>query len=265
LCVVDDAQWLDRESAHILAFVARRLATDPIVMLFATRNDNDELAGLPELMPGLADEAAGRLLSSVLDGPVDPRIRNRILEETRGNPLALLELPRGLTTEELAVGFGVPVELPLPRRIEETFGRRIQQLPLDSQRLLVIAAADQLGHAAKVWRAAATLGIGPEAIQPAEMAGLLHIDTRIRFRHPLVRSAAYRGASGRERQIAHRALAEASDPVAEPDRRAWHLAAATDEPDDAVADELERSAGRAQERGGLVAVPAALRSSTVMC
>jgi DNA-binding CsgD family transcriptional regulator len=254
LCVVDDAQWLDRESAHILAFVARRLSTDPIVMLFASRNDDDELAGLPELvLPGLEDEAAGHLLSSVLDGPVDPRIRSRILEETRGNPLALLELPRGLTTEELAVGFGVPVELPLPRRIEETFGRRIQQLPSDTQRLLLIAAADQLGHAAKVWRAAGTLGIGAEAIQPAEVAGLLDIDTRIRFRHPLVRSAVYRGASGRERQIAHRALAEASDPIAEQDRRAWHLAAATEEPNDAVADELERSAGRAHERGGLVA------------
>jgi DNA-binding CsgD family transcriptional regulator len=262
LCVVDDAQWLDRESAQILAFVARRLATDPIVMLFASRNDNDELAGLPELvLPGLADEAAGRLLSSVLDGPVDPRIRTRILEETRGNPLALLELPRGLTTEELAVGFGVPVELPLPRRIEETFGRRIQQLPLDSQRLLLIAAADQLGHAAKVWRAAGTLGISAEAIQPAEVAGLLNIDTRIRFRHPLVRSAVYRGASGRERQIAHRALADASDPVGEPDRRAWHLAAATDEPDDVVADELERSAGRAHERGGLVAAATFLERS----
>jgi DNA-binding CsgD family transcriptional regulator len=262
LCVVDDAQWMDRESAQTMAFVARRLTTDPIVMLFATRNDNDELAGLPELvLPGLADEAADELLSSVVEGPLTPQVRARILEETRGNPLALLELPRGLTTEELAVGFGVPVELPLPRRIEETFGRRIQQLPSDTQRLLLIAAADQLGHAAKVWRAAATLGIGAEAIQPAEVAGLLNIDTRIRFRHPLVRSASYRGASGRERQIAHRALAAASDPLAEPDRRAWHLAAASDEPDDAVADELERSAGRAHERGGLVAAATFLERS----
>jgi DNA-binding CsgD family transcriptional regulator len=262
LCVVDDAQWLDRESAQILAFVARRLVTDPIVMLFASRQETDELAGLPELiLSGLAEEHAGVLLSSVLVGPLDPRIRSRIIDETRGNPLALLELPRGLTTEELVVGFGAPVDLPLPRRIEETFGRRIEQLPLDTRRLLLIAAADQLGHAAKVWRAAETLGIGAEAMQPAEVAALLTMDSEVRFRHPLVRSAAYRGASGRERQIVHRALADASDPVLEPDRRAWHLAAATDETDEAVANELERSAGRAHERGGLIAAAAFLERS----
>jgi DNA-binding CsgD family transcriptional regulator len=262
VCVVDDAQWLDRESAQTLAFVARRLLTDPIVMLFATRNDAGELAGLPDLvLSGLADEDADELLSSVVEGPLAPRVRSRVIEETRGNPLALLELPRGLTTADLAVGFGVPVEMPMSRRIEETFGRRIQQLPFDTRRLLVIAAADQVGQAATVWRAAAKLGIGADAVEAAEVAGLVNLDSLVRFRHPLVRSAVYRGASRQERQIAHRALADVSHPVIEPDRRAWHLAAATDEPDEGVADELERSAGRAHERGGLVAAATFLERS----
>lgn len=262
LCIVDDAQWLDRESAQILAFVARRLLTDPIVMLFGTRNDKDELVGLPELvLEGLADDDADILLSTVVDRRLTRGLRNRIIAETQGNPLALLELPRDLTASELAVGFGGPVEGSLSRRIEETFGRRIHQLPPAARQLLLVAAADQLGQAAKVWRAAESLGIGREAAQSAEAAELLSMDVVVRFRHPLVRSAVYRGASYRERQAVHRALAAVSDPVAEPDRRAWHLAAATAEPDEEIAGELERSAAWAYERGGLIAAATFLERS----
>ncbi len=262
VCVVDDAQWLDRESAKALAFVARRLMSEPIVMLFATRDYHDELAGLPELViGGLEDEDAAKLLSSVISSPVSPTVRRQIIAETRGNPLALLELPRGLTPAELTVGFGGRVDVPVPRRIEETFGRRICRLPLATQRLLLVAAADHLGDAAKVWRAAEILGIAKEAAGPAHEADLLDIGAAVRFRHPLVRSAAYRLAPYRERQLVHKALAAATDPSVDPDRHAWHLAAATAWPDEAVAGELERSAGRAQERGGWAAAAALLERS----
>ena len=225
LCIIDDAQWLDRESAQVLAFVARRLLTDPIVMLFATRQFEDELRGLPELvLEGLTDEEADALLSSVVDGPLNPQLRARIIAETRGNPLALIELPRGLTPADLAVGFGVTDGRPVPKRIEATFARRIERLPPQTQRLLLIAAADPLGQADTVWRAADLLGIGPEAADPAAEAELLEIDETARFRHPLVRSAVYRMAPPSERRIAHQALADATDPETDPDRRAWHRA-----------------------------------------
>ena len=231
-------------------------------MLFATREYDDHLAGLPELMvEGLNDEDAAELLSSVVSGPVSPSVRSRIIAETRGNPLALLELPRGLTPAELAVGFGPRVEVSLPRRIEETFGRRIGRLPLETQRLLLVAAADHLGDAAKVWRAAEILGIAKEAAGPAEEAELLDIGTAVRFRHPLVRSAVYRSASYRERRVVHQALADATDPAVDPDRHAWHLAATTAGPDEAIAEELERSAARARQRGGCAAAAALLERS----
>jgi DNA-binding CsgD family transcriptional regulator/tetratricopeptide (TPR) repeat protein len=259
LCVVDDGQWLDRASGQALAFVARRLLADPVALVFATRVETEELAGLPELIVhGLHEDDARALLASAIDGPLDERVRDRILAETRGNPLALLELPRGLTAAQLAVGFGLPDALPLSGRIEESFRRRIQQLPLDTQRLLLVASADALGEPARVWRAAESLGIGTDAGQPAAEAGLLDIGTRVRFRHPLVRSAVYRGASLEERRSVHRALAEAADPELDPDRRAWHLAEATPGADEDVASELECSAGRAQERGGLAAAAAFL-------
>jgi DNA-binding NarL/FixJ family response regulator len=262
ICVVDDAQWLDRESAQALAFVARRLMSEPIVMLFATREYDDHLAGLPELIvEGLKDEDAAELLSSVVSGPVSPSVRSRIIAETRGNPLALLELPRGLTPAELAVGFGPRVEVSLPRRIEETFGRRIGRLPRETQRLLLVAAADHLGDAPKVWRAAGILGIAKEAAEPAEEAELLDIGTAVRFRHPLVRSAVYRSASYRERRVVHQALADATDLAVDPDRHAWHRAATTAGPDEAIAEELERSAGRARQRGGCAAAAALLERS----
>jgi DNA-binding CsgD family transcriptional regulator len=262
LCVIDDAQWLDRESAQALAFVARRLLADPIVMLFATREYRDELGGLAEMfVEGLSEENASILLSSVIDVPLDTRVRDRIIAETRGNPLALLELPRGLTPAELAVGFGMPTELPVSKKIEETFGRRIQRLPAETRQMLMLAAADQAGDAAKFWRAAEILGIGSDAVQPAEEVGLLGINGGVRFRHPLVRSAAYRAASNAERRIVHLALADVTDPEVDPDRRAWHLAAAATGPDEVVANELERSAGRAFERGGCMAAAAFLERS----
>ena len=263
LCVIDDAQWLDRASAQALGFVARRLQADSVAVLFATRGPAADLAGLPELVvDGLDEQEARSLLASTIEGqPLDERVRDSIVAETRGNPLALLELPRGLTPAELAVGFGPHPTLPLSGRIEESFQRRAAELPLDTRQLLLVASADRLGDPLTVWRAAERLGVGRDAAGPAEAADLLEIGERVLFRHPLVRSAVYRAASLDERRAVHRALAEVTDSALDPDRRAWHLAAAAPRPDEAVASELERSAGRAQERGGLAAAAAFLERS----
>ena len=269
LCVVEDAQSLDRESGQVLGFVARRLGAGRIAFLFATRERRDELTGLPELpVEGLDEDDARTLLASVIRGPLDARVCDRIIAETRGNPLALLELPRGLPAAELAVGFALSPALPLAGRIEDSFRRQVGELPAETQRLLLIASADWAGEAAKVWRAAELLGIGEEAAVPAEEAavpaeeaGLLDIDTAVRFRHPLVRSAVYRQASHAERRAVHQALAEAYDPEPDADRRAWHLAAGAPGLDERIAAELEHSAGRAQERGGLAAAAAFLDRS----
>jgi DNA-binding CsgD family transcriptional regulator/tetratricopeptide (TPR) repeat protein len=263
LGVIDDAQWFDPESAQALGFVARRLLADPIVILFATRAPTRELAGLPELVvEGLAEADARALLAATITGPpLDDRVMDRIVAETRGNPLALLELPSGLTPSELAVGFGLEPMLPLSGRIEESFQRRAAELPLDTQRLLLVAAAEQLGDPATVWRAADRLGISPEAASPAAAADLMEISDRVLFRHPLVRSAVYRAASVDERRAAHRSLAVVTNAELDPDRRAWHMAAGVTGPDEQVASELERSAGRAQERGGLAAAAAFLERS----
>jgi DNA-binding CsgD family transcriptional regulator len=262
LCIVDDAHWLDRASAQALAFVARRLLADRVAFLFATRAASDDLTGLPELrVDGLAAEDARTLLASAIDAPLDERARDRIIAEARGNPLALLELPRGLTVAELAVGIRPGAALPLAARIEESFVRRLAELPVDTRRLVLVAAADQLGDPGTLWRAAARLGIGADAAPPAAAAGLVDIGADVRFRHPLVRSAVYTAASPDERREVHRALAEATDAELDPDRRAWHLAEATPGPDEHVAAELERSAGRARERGGLAAAAAFLERS----
>jgi DNA-binding CsgD family transcriptional regulator len=263
VCVVDDAQWLDRASAQALAFVARRLLAESVVVVFAARSGNEdpELTGLPELeVAGLRDGDARVLLASALRGPLDERVRDRIVAETRGNPLALLELPRGLTPAQLA-GFGPPNAPTLPGRIEDSFQRRLEALPGDTKRLLLVAAAEPVGEPLLVWRAAERLEIGTDAAAPAAAAGLAEIGTRVRFRHPLVRSAIYRAASVEERQIAHHALAHATDPQVDPDRRAWHRAQAANRPDEDVAAELERSAGRAQARGGLAAAAAFLEQA----
>jgi DNA-binding CsgD family transcriptional regulator len=257
LCIIDDAQWLDRASAQALAFVARRLLAEPVALLFAAREPSDPLTGLPELpLEGLADADARALLASVVPGRLDKRIADQVIVETRGNPLAVLELPRGLSAGQLAGGFGLPGALSLSGWIEESFLRRLEALPEETQRLLLMAAAEPTGDPALLWRAAHRLGIDAAALDPGESAGLIEVDGRVRFRHPLVRSALYRAASPHERRQAHRALAEATDTEVDPDRRAWHLAAATAGTDEAVAGELERAASRAQARGGLAAAAA---------
>jgi DNA-binding CsgD family transcriptional regulator len=267
LCVIDDAQWLDRASALAFAFVARRLLAEPIGLLFAVREPVDvrELAGLPQLtIGGLSEIDARVLLDTTLPGRLDERVRDRIVAESRGIPLALLELPRGLTPGELAGGFALPDARPLASRIERSFLRQVRSLPPDSQRLLLTAAAEPFGDVSVLWRAADRLGLGPEAAAPAEAAGLLQLGALARFRHPLVRSAVYRAASLPDRQDAHRALADSIDADIDPDRRAWHRARAAPGPDEDVAVELERSAGRAQARGGIAAAAAFLERAATL-
>jgi DNA-binding CsgD family transcriptional regulator len=265
LCLVDDEQWLDHASAQVLGLVARRLAAESVGLVFAARVPGDELAGLPELVvEGLGEADARALLAAALTGPLDAQVRDRLVAEAGGNPLALLELPQGLTPAELAGGFALPDALPLSGRIEESFRRRLEVLPADTRRLLQVAAAEPVGDPVLMWRAAEQLGIQAEAATPAAEAGLLEVGARVRFRHPLVRSAAYRSASLQERQEVHRALAQATDPTLDPDRRAWHWAQATLGPDEDVAAELERSAGRAQARGGLAATAAFLQRAVAL-
>jgi DNA-binding CsgD family transcriptional regulator len=262
ICVVDDMQWLDHASAQALGFAARRLAADPVGLVFAARVPGQDVAGLPELVvEGLAERDARVLLESVLTGPLDARVRDRIIADTHGNPLALLELPTGLTPAQLAGGFGLSSAVPLDGRIEESFGRQLEALPAQTRRLLQLAAADPSGDPVLMWRAAGRLAIGAGAAGPAEEAGLGEFGARVRFRHPLVRSAAYRSASVQTRQELHGALAEVTDPAVDPDRRAWHRAQAAPGPDEDVAAELERCAGRAQRRGGLAAAAAFLERS----
>jgi DNA-binding CsgD family transcriptional regulator len=263
LCVVDDAQWLDRASAQALVFVARRLLAEPVAMVFVTREQSDALTGFQELaVEGLPNGDARALLSSALRVPLDERVRERLVAETRGNPLALLELPRGMTPAELAGGFGLLDAPGLSGRIEDSFRRRLAGLPPDTQRLLLVAAAEPVGDPVLVWRAADRLGIAVPAASKTD--GLLAIGASVTFRHPLVRSSVYRAASLEDRQVAHRALADATDPEVDPDRRAWHLAQATPGPDEDVASELERSAARAQARGGLAAAAAFLERATAL-
>ena len=256
LCVVDDAQWLDAASTQALAFVARRLGAESVGLVFAVREPGGELhlAGLPELaLAGLDDREARELLATVVAGPLDERVRDRIVAETRGNPLALLELPRGRTPAELAGGFGLPDGSPVPGRIEQSFRERLAQLPPPTRQLLLLAAAEPAGDPVLVWRAATELGIGPDAAWPAASVGLVDFGAQVRFSHPLVRSAVYGGAAAQDRQRVHGALAAATDADADPDRRAWHRARAAAGLDEDVAAELELSAGRARARGGLAA------------
>jgi DNA-binding CsgD family transcriptional regulator len=265
LCVVDDAQWLDQASALTLAFVTRRLLAEPVGIVFAARHPGDELQHISELeVHGLRNGDARVLLSSVVRFKLDERVRDRIIAETRGNPLALLELPRGLTATQLAGGFGLLEAQTLPGRIEKSFVRRLEALPDDARLLLLVAAAEPVGDPLLLWRAAERLDIGAAAADRLRAQGLLTIDERVMFRHPLVRSGVYRSAPLEERRAAHLALAEATDRQADPDRRAWHLAAAAEGPDERVAVELERSAGRAQARGGLAAAAAFLQRAVAL-
>ena len=265
VCLIDDEQWLDHASAQALGFAARRLAADPVGLVFAAREPGAELAGLPELeVGGLRESDARALLDSALAGPMDDRVRDQIVAETQGNPLALLELPRGLSPSELAGGFGLPGAAPLSERIEESFRRQLEALPAQSRRLLLLAAAEPYGDVSLVWGAAERLGIPVQAAVPAVDAGLVEFGARVRFRHPLLRSASYRATSVAGRQAVHGALAEATDPETAPERRAWHRAQAAAGPDEEVAAELERSAGRAQARGGLAAAAAFLERSALL-
>ena len=264
ICLIDDEHWLDQASEQTLGFVARRLAADPVALVFSARDPGAELAGQPELVvEGLRADHARALLDSALAGPLDARVRDLIVAETRGNPLALLELPRGLTPAELAGGFGLPATQ-LTSRIEASFGRQLDALPAQTRRLLQLAAADPSGDRSLLWRAAGRLDLGFQAGVPAMEAGLVEFDGRVRFRHPLARSAAYRSASRAERQQLHAALAAVTDSQLDPDRRAWHLAQAVPDKDEEVAAELERSAGRAQARGGVAAAAAFLERAALL-
>jgi DNA-binding CsgD family transcriptional regulator len=265
LCVVDDAQWLDRASARALAFVARRLLAERIVLVFAAREPIDALTGFAELrVESLGRRDARALLDSVLPARLDEQVLERLVVETRGNPLAIMELPRGLTPAQLAGGFGLPEALPLSAGIEQSYMRRLTALPRDAQRFLLLAAADPVGDPALMWRAAELLGIPGSAADTVEAEGLLVVGTRVVFRHPLVRSAVYRGAGPSERRQVHAALADATEPQLDPDRRAWHRAQAASTPDEDVAAELERCATRAQARGGSAAVAAFLERAAAL-
>jgi DNA-binding CsgD family transcriptional regulator len=265
LCLIDDQQWLDRASAQVLAFVGRRLGAESVGMVFGVRELDQDLGGMPELrIDVLPDAEAAALLDSVLPGPLDTRVRDQIVAETGGNPLALLEVPRSLSPAELAGGYGLPDVARVSVGMAETFRMRVEGLPDESRRLLALAAADPTGDSAMIWRAAARLGIPPEAAIPAAKAGLAVFGNRVRFRHPLVRSAAYRSASPEEKQLAHGALAEVIDPDTDAERRAWHHAHAVPGPDEDVAAELERSADQAQARGGLAAAAAFLERAYML-
>ena len=266
VCLVDDAQWLDRASAQVLGFVARRLVAESVAVVFASRRPagGRALKALPELVvEGLAYDDARALLRSVVGGPLDDRVRDRIIAETAGNPLALLELPRGRNPAELAGGFGLPQAGPLSTRIEQSFARRVERMPQVTQQLLLIAAAEPTGDPTLVGQAAERMGVDvDEALAGAEE--LLTVDDRVRFRHPLVRSTVYGVASPADRRRAHAALAESITPADDGDRRAWHRAHAAAAPDDAVAAELDASAGRAHARGGLAAAAAFLERAAAL-
>jgi DNA-binding CsgD family transcriptional regulator len=263
LCVVDDAQWLDQASAQALGFIGRRVLAEPVALVFAVRpavpggSAPDPLAGLPELrLGGLDEQSARALLATVVSGPLDESVRARILEETHGNPLALLELYGGRSAADLAGGFALPDTGDLPRRIEDQYAARLGELPGEVQRLVLLAAADPVGNPALILRAAQVLGLDTGIMNRAAAADLVEFGANVRFRHPLVRSAAYRAAAAEDRRAAHHALAAVTDPQTDPDRRAWHRAHATAWPDEAVAEELINCAGRAQRRGGVAAAAA---------
>ena len=265
LCVVDDAQWLDGSSARALTFVARRLLGERIALVFATRDASGGFARFPQLqVKPLGRRDARALLESVLAARLDTSVLERIVNETGGNPLAILELPRGLTPAELAGGFGLPAALSLSAGIEQSFARRLARLSHEAQRLLLLAAAEPVGDPALLWRAAQQLGIPEEAAEQAESADLLTVRGAVAFRHPLVRSAVYAAAEPKERREAHHALAEATDAQIDPDRRAWHRAQGASVPDEVIATELERSAARAQARGGFAAGAAFLERAATL-
>ncbi len=262
VCLIDDAQWLDEASSQVLAFVGRRLLAEPILLLLSVREADDErvFPVLPTLtLEGLIEEDARALLRAAVPGHLDQKVRDRIVAETGGNPLALLELPRGMSPAELAGGFGVPRPDSVPGHIEKHYARRVRALAEPTQRLILLAAADPTGDATLLWAAAQTLGVPRAAAMAAESEQLLEIGPRVRFRHPLVRSAVYAAAAPEDRRAAHLALADATDAQVDPQRRVWHLASAAAGPDEAVASALERTAGTVQARAGLASAAALLQ------
>ncbi len=259
VCVVDDAQRLDRASVQALEFAARRLGDDPVAIIFAVRQcrEDHDMRGLPSLaVHGLVADDARSLLESVTVGPLDNQVRDRIVAETRGKPLMLLEMARRLAPEELAGGFGLPDGLALSARLEERFRRQLEPLPAATRRVLLIAAADPVLDRVLLRRAADRLGVRVDDAAPAAIAGLVDLNDGVRFRHPLARSAVYLAAAPEERRGVHSALAEVTDPKVDGDRRAWHRAQAAPGPDEEIASELEHAADRARARGGLVAAAA---------
>ena len=271
VCLVDDAQWLDEASSQVLGFVGRRLLAEPVGLLFAVREAAGErlFPGLPALtLEGLTDEDARALLTAAVPGHLDERVRDRIVAETGGNPLGLLELATGMSEAELAGGFAGPPQASLPGhlqgQLQDHYLRRVQVLPGPAQQLMLLAAADPTGDATLLWRAAQTLGLGPDAAAAAEAEQLLNIGSQVRFRHPLVRSAAYTAGSPEDRRAAHLALAAATDAQADPERRVWHLAAAATGPDEDVAAALEQAAAKIQARAGLAASAAFLQRSVTL-
>ena len=267
VCLVDDAQWLDDASCQVLGFVARRLLAESVLLLFAVRETADEqmFPGLPALtVEGVTDEDARALLTAAVPGHVDERVCDRIVAETRGNPLGLLELARGLNQAELAGGFAGPPTASLPGRLQDHYVQRVRALPEPTQRLMLLAAADPTGDATLLWRAAPTLSLGHDAAAAADAQELLQIGSQVRFRHPLVRSAAYAAGSPEDRRVAHLTLAAATDAQADPERRVWHLAAAATGPDEEVAAALEQAAVKTQARAGLAAAAAFLQRSVAL-
>ncbi|MEU4197177.1 LuxR C-terminal-related transcriptional regulator [Kribbella sp. NPDC026611] len=261
ICVVEDSQWLDRSSVQVFGFVARRLLAERVAFVCAARTgiEDDVFEGLHSLrITGLDDADARTLLLGNMHAPLDVAVSDQIIVESHGNPLALLELPRTWTTADLAGGFGLPDNHAVAGKIERSYRRRLLVLPLETRLLVLTAAAEPLGNADLLRSAAATLGVDMAAAAPAMDDGLVQIRSRVEFAHPLIRSASYRAAAVDDRHRVHRALAQATDAKADPDRHAWHRALATAGPDEDVAAELERSAGRAQARGGLVAAAAFL-------
>jgi DNA-binding CsgD family transcriptional regulator len=267
VCLIDDAQWLDRASSQALALAARRLAAESVALIFAARSpaDGGDLSGLPELpVRGLSEIDTQALLTSAIPVPPDGNVRDRIIAETRGNPRAILELPRTLSRAELSSGLVLPAGGRLTGETEHGFGRRVARLPSETRRLLLIAAAEPRGDASLIWRAMAQLGIGIDAATPATDEGLCESGASLRFRHPLVRSAVYHAASAEDRRTVHGALADATDPEVAPDRYTWHRAQAATGPDEELAAELERLAKRAQERGGWAQAGAFLQQAIGM-
>jgi DNA-binding CsgD family transcriptional regulator len=268
LMIVDDAHWLDEETTHVLAFVARRLEAERIGLLFTVRDDSPRpvpFESLPTLeVGGLPQAAARELLENVAGLHVDDRVSERIVAATGGNPLALVELSNELSAAHLVGSAPLPDPLPITRQLEERFGRRVVSLPPDTQQLLLLAAADPTGDPRLLWQAANELGIGTDAAAAAESEGLILLEPTVAFRHPLIRSAVYAGASPADRRKAHAALAASTDLKTDPDRRAWHRALATVGPNEPVADELERGASRARVRGGHVASAAFLERAAAL-